>query len=565
MSENVSFRNKTYHHILISLSTLLVFASLFIFRHIDNNRLTNWNWAFSGIDVSFIFLLLLAGIVVAYFISRLSFLEDHPRSSLMLLSFLICLPFWKEPEVVVDASRYFTQAKHLKEYGIYYFLSEWGHDINAWTDLPLLPFVYGVFFKFFGENRVIIQLFNSLLFSTTILFTYLTGKVLWNKTLGYSAGLLLLGMPYVLTQPPLMLVDIATMCFLAFAVYAFIMAVKKGGVWIVISSIGIFLAVFSKYSTWMLLSVLVVIFVVYIFQNTDHRTQITDGQHTKASGFRICFQRGLFTAIITLLLSGIIIFLKFDVIAEQINLLMTYQKPALKGWSENFISTFFYQIHPFITLAAICSVYAAWKKRDMKYAIIFWLVLIIMVLQIKRIRYILPMFPMITLMAAYGFQLLKNEQIRRFAVLSAVIPSLVIALFVYLPFLKQMSSANLMHAGAYLDSIKSSDVEVITLPSDQSSINPSVSVPILDYFTEKNIYYDYQRTYLPDNVNMLPLRFTWTYENPAYYDADFIISKQENMPLVVITTGQEGEYPEDIHNRIKHYSKVAEFNIFFPL
>jgi len=118
-----------------------------------------------------------------------------------------------------------------------------------------------------------------------------------------------------------------------------------------------------------------------------------------------------------------------------------------------------------------------------------------------------------------------------------------------------------MHAGIYLDSIEASVVEVITLPSDTSSINPSVSVPILDYFTKKNIYYDYHRTYLPDNVSMLPLRFTWTYENPAYYDSESLIGIQENMPLVVITTGQEGEYPDEIKNKIKHYSKAAEFNI----
>jgi hypothetical protein len=59
---------------------------------------------------------------------------------------------------------------------------------------------------------------------------------------------------------------------------------------------------------------------------------------------------------------------------------------------------------------------------------------------------------------------------------------------------------------------------------------------------------------------MLPLRFTWTYENPAYYETDSIMGKQEYMPLVVITTGQEGEYPEEIKNKIKHYSKAAEFN-----
>jgi hypothetical protein len=167
---------------------------------------------------------------------------------------------------------------------------------------------------------------------------------------------------------------------------------------------------------------------------------------------------------------------------------------------------------------------------------------------------------MITLMAAYGFQVIKDAELRRFAVLSAVIPSLVIALFVYLPFLQHMSSANLMYAGKYLDSIESSVVEVITLPSEKSSINPSVSVPILDFFTEKNIYYDYQRTDLPENVKMLPLRFTWTYENPAYYDTESIIGKQEKMPLVVITTGQEREYPEYMKNKTEHYRKAAEFN-----
>lgn len=559
MSENVSLNNKLYHFILIALSSLLVFASLFIFRQFDNNRLTNWNWAFSGVDVSFISLLLLVGISVAYVLSKSSFLEHHPGTSLMLLSFLLCLPFWKEPEVVVDASRYFTQAKHLKEYGIHYFLTQWGHDINAWTDLPLLPFVYGLIFKFFGENRFIIQMFSTLLFSTTILFTYLIGKVLWNERLGYRAGLLLLGIPYLMTQPPLMLVDIATMCFLTFAIYSFIMSLRKGGLWIFISSMSIFLTVFSKYSTWMLLSVLGAVFLYYLFNPSELLASLK-GQTGETKPRTRCVKNALLTALFSGIFIGIVIFSKFEVISEQINLLMTYQKPALKGWSESFISTFFYQIHPFITLAAIYSVYAAWKKRDFKYVIIFWLVLLIFLLQIKRIRYILPIFPMITLMAAYGFQVIKDAELRRFAVLSAVIPSLVIALFVYLPFLQQMSSANFMHAGKYLESIESSVVEVITLPSEISSINPSVSVPILDFFTEKNIYYDYQRTDLPDNVKMSPLRFTWTYENPAYYETDMPIGKQGKMPLVVITSEGEGEYPEYIKNKIEHYKKAAEFN-----
>lgn len=553
MSGNESLNNKSYHFILIALSSLLVFASLFIFRQFDNNRLSNWNWAFAGVDVSFISLLLLVGILVAYVLSKSSFLENHPRTTLITLSFLICIPFWKEPEVVVDASRYFTQAKQLKEYGIYYFLTEWGNGINAWTDLPLLPFVYGLIFKFFGENRVIIQLFNSILFSLTILFTYLTGKVLWSEKLGYSAGLLLLGMPYLLLQPPLMLVDIATMCFLAFTVYAFIMALRKGNSWIFISSISIFLTVFSKYSTWMLLSVLVVIFLVCLFHNV--------GRQMSNNTRQTYLFRGVSIAVITVIITGIVIFLKFDLVSEQISLLMTYQKPALKGWSESFISTFFYQIHPFLTLAAIYSVYDAWKKRDFKYLIIFWLVLIIILLQIKRIRYILPIFPMITLMAAYGMQAIKNSELRKFIVYSAVTSSLVIALFVYLPFLQKMSAANFMSAGKYLNSLNASVVKVVTIPSKTSAMNPAVSVPILDYFTEKNIYYDYKKTDPPGNVKMSPLRFTWTYENPEYYKTSMRDNLLDNNPVVIITSGQKEAIPEYIKEQITGYSKVTKFDI----
>jgi len=559
MSENVSVNKKLYHSILIAFSTLFVFATLFIFRQVDNNRLTNWNWAFAGVDVSFISLLLLIGIFLAYVISKLSFPEKHPRITLIILSFLLCLPFWKEPEVVVDASRYFTQAKHLKEYGIYYFLREWGNDIHAWTDLPLLPFLYGLIFKFFGESRVFIQLFNTFLFSSTIVCTYLTGKALWNERQGYNAGLLLLGIPYLLTQPPLMLVDIATMCFLSFAVYAFIMSLRNGGLWIVTASMSIFLALFSKYSTWMLLSVLGVVFLYYLFNPVSLMPSLKGQAGERKPRIR-CINNALLTALLSAIVIVLIVFLKFEVITEQIHLLMTYQKPALKGWSESFLSTFFYQIHPFVTLAAIYSVYAAWRKRDMKYVIIFWLVLLILLLQIKRIRYILPIFPMITLMAAYGYQVIKDAELRRFAVLSAVIPSLVIALFVYLPFLQHMSSANLMHAGKYLDSLGTPVVEVMTVPSETFSINPSVSVPILDFFTEKNIYYDYRKITPPEKVKRSPLRFTWVYENPPYYKTALRNDLQKNMPLVVITSRQNEVLPDSLKEKIADYSKAVTFD-----
>jgi hypothetical protein len=271
------------------------------------------------------------------------------------------------------------------------------------------------------------------------------------------------------------------------------MALKKGSKWALISSMAIFLAVFSKYSTWILLSVLGITFLIYLAKPSELGIPHSTKLRITTAGLRIyCIKNASITALLAGIFIGIVIYLKFEVISEQVNLLLTYQKPALKRWSESFISTFFYHVHPFITLSVIYSFYAAFRKKDLKYAIISWLILLIIILWIQRIRYILPLFPMITLMAAYGFQAVKDKKLRRFAVLSAVMYSIIIALFVYLPFLQRMGSVNLMHAGKYIDSLESPAVKVFTIPSKTFSINPAVSVPILDFFTDKDIYYDYE-------------------------------------------------------------------------
>src|SRR4030067_2679321 len=243
MRNNASLSQKAYH-ILTAFSTLITFFLLFILRTADDNRLTSWQWTFIGVDIKRIFFILIFGIIAAYLFSKSAFPERNPSLFLFFSSFIACVFFWKEPEVIVDVSRYFTQAKHLEIYGIKYFLQEWGRGINAWTDLPLVPFLYGLIFKFFGESRLYIQIFTTFLFSMTAIFTYLIGKMLWDSDSGFYGGILLLGIPFLFTQAPLMLVDIPTMFFLTFAIFAFIRALNRGGIWIFISSLAIFLAVF---------------------------------------------------------------------------------------------------------------------------------------------------------------------------------------------------------------------------------------------------------------------------------------------------------------------------------
>jgi hypothetical protein len=541
-------------------------------RAVDDNRLTSWLWAFSSVNITSFLLIMVLGIIFAYiltwFWAKISFPTTTQKFSsslfLFLVSFAAVMPFWRVPEVIVDVSRYFTQAKHLSVYGIGYFIREWGRDINIWTDMPLISFIYGLIFKFFGESRAFIQAFTTFLFSMTVVLTYNIGKTLWNETVGFYGALLLLGIPYLFSQIPLMLVDVPTMFFLTLAVFAFIKALKHGGSWVLISSIAIFLAFFSKYSTWLMLSVLPVIFAVYLHSvrnSSESLIPVAEQGGIISNGLnsqRILFYRCAAIAALSVLLIGMIFLYKFDVFSEQLRLLMTFQKPGLRRWEESFVSTFFFQIHPFITAFAVYSAYAAFRKRELKYAVISCLIILILLLQIKRIRYIVMAFPMLTLMASYGLQEIRDKDIRKFIVLCIVISSLTIGIFAYLPFLQKISTVNLKHAGEFLYSIDEKNIEVFAMPQKEPDINPAVSVPVLDLFTKKRITYHYDKGLYPllEDFERSPLRFTWEYRNPEYYTAE---SENEKKALLLIINDVEQKLPDYIEQRIKFYSRSKVF------
>jgi hypothetical protein len=541
--------SKAYNAVLIFLLFISAFLLLFSFRSFDDNRLTSWKWVFSQVELSSIVLYLLIVLFIAYSLSRFSIPVHTYFIFLFFAPFLTGVFFWREPEVLIDASRYFTQAKHLKVYGIKYFFLEWGKGIHAWTDLPLVPFLYGLIFKIFGESRIYIQIFTTFLFSMTCILTYLIGKTLWDEETGLHGGLLLLGIPYLLTQVPLMLVDVPTMFFLTLSIFTFLKALEKGRAWIVISSVAITLAVFSKYSTWMMLSVLAIIVLVSLKESG-----ISQGWR------KILLQRTSATLYVAGVIIVCIIFLKFDVFADQIDLLRSYQKPGLRWWGESFTSTFLYQTHPLITIFAFYSFYRAFRKRDISHLIISWLIIVVVLFQIKRSRYILILFPMLTLMAAYGLQAVKSMRLKKLFVYGIVCSSLTIGIFAYLPFLQTMSSVNLRDAGKFTDTMNFPYIEVITLPSSTTGVNPAIAVPVFDLSAKKDIVYRYDSKHtLPfEQVKESSVRFTWGYSNPGYYEKD-VRGFSEKPAIVIVSNELDATLTEYAERKIKKYRKVKIF------
>ncbi len=537
--------NALLAHAAVVLLSLATFLSLFVFRALDDNRLTSWQWVFADADLFRVTPILCAGLLLAYALSRI----PHPGALaarwLFVVSFAVGMLSWSEPEVIVDVARYFTQAKHVEIYGVGNFLTEWGGQISAWTDLPLVPLLYGLIFSLLGEERVYIQIFTTLLFSGSVVLTYLIGKTLWDEAVGIYAGLLLLGMPYLLAQVPLMLVDVPTMFFLTLAVFMTIQALTQGGIrHTALAALAVALAGCTKYSTWLMLSVLPVAVVAL---HWSHQRKL--------------WLRGGVLAAASLVLTASALFPILDVIIEQLGLLQSYQAPGLKRWEESFTSTFLFQIHPFITGAALFSAYAAFKRRDSRYAIILWLPLLLVLLEIKRIRYLLPLFPMLALMAAYGLREILNGEVRKHVVLSIVMSSMVIVLTGFLPFTQKASAANLKQAGEYLDSLAGEEVDVFVLPQLHALVNPVVSVPILDLFTHKHIVLRQDPIAAPseETLSQSSLRFTWGYRSPAYYDP--VTDDTGGNAKVVIASDPAQPLSDSVGNRLKEYRLSREFAV----
>lgn len=532
---------------LISFLILFSFVVLFLLRDLDDNRLANWGWAFLYADTARVFLILIFSIFIAYFLSRLPFVDKHPEFFLFTFSFAISSLFWREPEIILDASRYFAQAKHLEVYGAGYFLREWGKAIPAWTDMPVMPFLYGLIFKFFGEARIYVQIFTSILFSLTATLTYLIGSTIWDRDTGLIGGILFLGIPCIFVNVPLMMVDAPVMFFIALSVFLFIKALEHGKLFAVASACSIAFTFLTKYSAWLMLSVLVVILVVYIIKESGERRKI--------------MIRGMLVMSVAGLLAGAFILYKLDVFSEQIRFLLSFQKPGLKRWGESFLSTFFFQTHPFITIVAGYSVYSAIRKKDLKYLIILWMVLLILLFQIKRVRYIMMIFPMLSLMASYGLMHVKNREMIKFFAFCIACVSIVVAVFAYLPMTKKISLVNIRDAGEYINSLNGDTVEVFTSQTGESEANIAISVPILDMFTSKKINYEYARTIPIDKreVEILPLRFTWEYKNPDYYSD---VNEKRNSPVVALISDDKTlKLPAYIESKIKDHRRVKRFTI----
>ncbi|ADH87079.1 glycosyltransferase family 39 protein [Desulfurivibrio alkaliphilus] len=548
-------RRRHQGHLLIAGLSLLFPVLLYRARHLDDNALTSWQWVFAAADPLHLWLLLLL-LTPLFWLLALAPQWWRARRGretggglpapalIAPVAFLACLLFMDSPEMIVDAGRYFIQAKSFSEHGPLYFYREWGREIFAWTDLPLMSMLYGLLFTIFGESRLAAQLLNALLFALTTLLIAQLGRDLWDEDTGRAGALLFLGFPYLYSQTPLLLVDIGTMFFLLLALASLHRAMTRGGWYIPLTALAVLGVLLVKYSAWLLLSGLVPIFFCSL-----------------APQPRRAVIRAVLALLPGLLAAAAFFWGQREIMAEQIALLLEFQRPALKGgWSEGLISTFFFQTHPLLTAALLYSFFRAGYRRDLRYLAVAWLViLLLVVLELRRIRYSLPIFPLLALMAGYGLRDLADPALRRHLLLVVAGSSLLLAWGAFKPFLNSTGDRNLMEAGHFLSALPPHRVGVVVLAEPEPVLDPRVTLPLLDLFSTQKLIYlpPASPPPPPDGVSESPLRFSWEMNLPEFYTAAPAFRPET---VVVIKGSPAARTPPEVIMLLDNYRHAAQFS-----
>jgi len=546
-------RNTELSLVLVLLLTTITLLLQYIFQNFDNNRLLSWQWVMNRENILLIIPMTIAGTIFVYQICRLR--ANNTRTLFFLLagSYLIGLLSWSLPEVMIDSARYHNYAKYIETQGFIHFLSQWGNTVSAWTDLPLTPLIYGIIFSVFGESRTAIQIVNTLFLSGSVYVTYLTGKELWNKNTGRHAAFLLLAIPFLHIQPSQLMVDVSAMFFVSSAILTTIIALKRHSTdWAILACFTIVCALLTKYSAWIMLCSLIIIPVVL----SSHK--ITTYSYQKID------RQLILILVLTSSMLSVFYYLYQSVIFQQISILMEYQLPALQRWQENYISTFFYQIHPFITLASIFSILIAIKRKDLRFMIPAVSIFIMLLMEINRARYLVIIFPMISLTAAYSISQINDQLVAKFITGNAVMAALIITLFANMNFLNNISTANIKHAGTYLNTLSEHGVAVFLLPQTATTINPEVVLPMLDYYTDKNVYalYDMPETIKlkTHDIETSPLRFTWEFKYYPYTEIN-LLEKYENPVIILVSSNISQKIPDKIIKLLSGYEFDRAFDI----
>ncbi|NOZ82549.1 MAG: hypothetical protein GXN98_01840 [Euryarchaeota archaeon] len=496
-------------------------------------------------DFRLFLLALAAALLLAYLASERWSGELDARTASAGV-FLLLLTLHTMPELNPDAARYFSEAKFLAVEGVESFVSEWGKRLYVYVDQPLVPFIYGILFKLFGESRLVIQAYNFTLYALLTLLVYRIAQRLWGRRAGSYTALLMLASPYVLSRVPLTLVDVSLSFLTAALAYSLLAGLSHSNSTRHLLTAGACVALipFTKLTGGVYLLPLVLVPLTLHLR----------GESLSPRHLMLPVLLGTALALPVLLHLA-------PVLKEQIAtaMILKSRMPEITG-AESVWNLLFYQFSAPVTLLAASGAFMALRRRDWGIALpLLWFLVPLVIYHDTRIRYMIPAYPALALLAGYALARLSEQRksLACFLAIATVLSSLMLLYLAYVPFAQTNSAADLMRAAKYAERIPVESVDVYAVYPASYNSSLALLIPLFDLHSSKEVLVRGEslmptKEITPEQRNV---SWTWSFELPGYY---FKLAPPSEL-VAVISPMYYTYLPPLLAERLRNYTLVRTF------
>lgn len=520
---------------------------------------------------------------------------------LVLLTLASQIFFLRIPETNPDFIRYIQHAKIFNEYGPFYYFNQWGSAFFTHLDLPTGSLPFGILFMIFGENRLIIQLFLVIIVITTAYLIFLLGNKIFSKKCGIISALLFLSFPFLLTQIPLLLVDIVSMFYLTAFAYCAYCYLEDGHVGtLLFSAILFFFAAFSKIlSPLFILGIVLGLMIVTIMKYDTLQPYLRLSQlffvsfipsvlyfvhlsHLFSGDILIYLNKiynisidwtvlciGLVIASLILATSPLLIFVVKNAISRTKTLKVKW--PHLDiflitlaycilfalfffdlGRSHFYLRSLPIAVGIIPALLAFISIGVIIRKKELMAVPLFlWFIIPALFIPNTMYKYLQPSYPAIALLCGLTICWIADFKLQKYITMGAILMGLIIALCVFHPMCMTHSQSNIQNSIEYLDSIRleNQEFQVIYIPTTerfQQRINLFVTLSPLWF----SYYGHYQKDYTIHTI-----------QNQSQYKSVIDECLENDSPyLMIISDASQIDDNILLPSILNHYSILRVYN-----
>ncbi len=532
-------------NVLIGFSILLLYSITLLMIKYPASYISGSPVAlfYSGVPILSIgksLFFLLFALIASYLLSNVNheFNERWAPIYLFIAAFGISMLLWNMPEVNNDYRVYFGYAKTVEANGLQYATTI-GPPGSEYFVMPVLD---GYLFKLFGEERIVIQILRTILFSLTAVMTYYIGKELWNQRVGLIAGMLLLSFPYFLSMSHLMLLDVPLAFFVTLSVFALIKT-QDNRKWFAVLIAVLLLTLFTKKTGVVYLGFLLPIVLLAVF--SKYKWKI------------------LKIAVPILAIVGLIAVIKFSGFLKGIVESLLHGQPvAYMSHGMYWINPQYYLkslpivIGPVVAILAFGSIVLLLRKKDNRLLIpVAWMIIPIFIMVNPAFRHLVPAYPAYALAAAVVFiELEKGVSIGKksfkldgqnwkFLVSSTIFLSIFMALLVFPQIEATHMQVNIKETAEYTNELGVGNISLVTIGDSG-----------FDWYGQEGDFRNMYDYYSTANVNHYPVQ-----------------QFQDTNPdsIVIISTIINPDIPAPLNNTLRNYylSKIfskGDYEYFAP-